>query len=169
MKKLLVLALVLSMASMANATLTMDLSSTAAIGDVTLSISGDGADGVGTFYLGIVSGGGASLGIGSAVVDYTGNASGISFEPVESGVSAMLGLADAMANIQLNGNPPVGQTNPPLSGLLVHGVTVTISGNATVQLYDGDGNLKAAQDVTTPEPITVGLLGLGAMFLRRRK
>jgi len=167
MKKLLVLALVLSMASMANAALTLDFSATAAIGDVTFSISGDGTDGTGTYYLGVVSGGGASIGIGSAVVDYTGNQSSISWD--DTGVAAMLGLVEPAVNIQLTGTPAPGQSNPPLSGMLVHGITLTISQNATVQLYDGDGNLKAAQDVTTPEPITIGLLGLGAMFLRRRK
>jgi len=169
MKKLLVLALVLSMATMANAALTLNFSATQAVGDVTFAIEGDGSEATGTFYLGVVLEGGAALNIGSAIVDYTGNAAGISFEPVESGVAAMLGLADAMANVQLTGNPPVGQVNPPLTGVLVHNIILTISGPATVKLYNADGAELATQDVSTPEPVTLALLGLGALALRRRK
>jgi hypothetical protein len=171
MKKLLVLALVLSMATMANAALTLGTSATqlAPTESAVLSITGDGTDGVGTFYLGIIVDGPGALSFDNATMLYAGNASGFAWDV--TGVGPMLNLIDPVIEIQFNGTPPVGQENPPLVGLLADGLTMTCGGlgDVVVQLFDGNGTLMSEVTIAQPEPITIGLLGLGAMFLRRRK
>jgi len=86
MKKLLVVMLVLSMASMANAALwitvnggtdDVEIMGSAAV----ITIDGDGATAPNTFFLGIdiVSDGDGAIGIDSAVVNYTGSDAAISW------------------------------------------------------------------------------------------
>jgi hypothetical protein len=170
MKKLLVLALVLSMATMANAALTLSVSSTdlAPSGTAVISISGDGLTDPGMFYVGVIGAG--SLNIETATVLYPANATAIFFEDL----GGALGTNEPLVHIELNGVPPVGQTNPPLTGLLVNNIIIhgDAAGIITVALFDGGGTQLDSKEVTVsdvPEPITIGLLGLGAMFLRRKK
>jgi hypothetical protein len=171
MKKLLVLALVLSLATVANAALTLSVSDTELLESETaiISITGDGSQTPGAFFLGVGVGGPGSLLIDTATILYTGNAS---FLAMESGLGETLGFNEPYVNVSLNGVPPVGQENPPLTGLLVDGIVLHCDGvgEVVISLYDGDGNFLDSKTITqTPEPITVGLLGLGALFLRRRK
>jgi hypothetical protein len=56
----------------------------------------------------------------------------------------------------------------PLTGLLVDGITLSGTGG-TLDLIDAD-TFTTLQSVTVvPEPMTIALLGLGGLFLRRRK
>jgi hypothetical protein len=174
MKKLLVLVLVLSMATMANAALTLSVSSTDLLagGAATISISGDGTTPPGEFFLGINLGGPGALNITNAGLDYVGSAKSLAMDGTYAGD---LGMIDPYVDIQLTDLPTPPNPVAQLNGLLVHGIGLTagnIAGVVTLVLYNTNGEVQATQDVTistVPEPITVGLLGLGAMFLRRRK
>jgi hypothetical protein len=177
MKKLLVLALVLSMASMANAALTIGPSASSVNVDEAITISLDAGVDVydqGGFYLGIsnTSIGGATLDILAAVINYTGNASSLTVID-DPDTSAALGLVGAFVLINLSDIPPAGNTSPPVTGLLASGFGLTGATAGMVDLVvlsgaDGSEFTRTSVEVT-PEPITIGLLGLGAMFLRRRK
>jgi hypothetical protein len=63
-----------------------------------------------------------------------------------------------------------------ISGNILSGITVTVGADAagtTLTVYvlnENDGTIQASQLINVvPEPMTLGLLGLGGLFLRRRK
>jgi hypothetical protein len=171
MKKLLVLALVLSMATMANAALTLSVSDTTLAPSETAVISLSGQDEpAGVWYLGVVAGGPASIAFDTATILYTGNASSL----VVEGMGDVLGANPDMITVTFQHIPaPPDTFIPPINGVAVDGIILhaDAAGIATVVLFDGGGTLIGSQDVTisdVPEPITMGLLALGAMFIRRK-
>jgi len=176
MKKLLVLALVLSMATLANAALTLSVDKTAVLPseNVTISISGDGQTDPGQFFLTMTYGEPGSFNIENAQILYIGNASMIA---LETGLGYASGgdyaINEAYINFTLNDLPSPGNPKASLTGLLVQNIIMHCegAGSVTLQITDADVNpMGDAVVITqTPEPITIGLLGLGAMFLRRRK
>lgn len=177
MKKLLVLALVLSMATIANAALVIDAPATVNQGEsITISLNaGTDVYEQGGFYLGIstTSVGGATIDIGSIIFNYLGNSNN-AIVIDDPDTSDSLGLVNPFTVITLADVPTPGQSSPPVTGLLVSSITftgVSLGMVDLVVLSGADGSQMGAGqiEVVTPEPVTVGLLGLGAMFLRRRK
>ena len=168
MKKVLVLMLVLGMASMASATLTLGGPTTANPGDVvTITVSSDATDSYYT-YLGI---GSVAGGPGWATDDAVGSMA----MPV---ATANAGPA---ASVMLSSSWMVtaAATPPDVITPGVHfNAEVTIASGASI----GDtytiatttlGNYNTCDQEMTitviPEPMTLGLLGLGTLLLRRRK
>jgi len=170
MKKLVVLVLVLGLAAMANAGLTLSVSSTLLAPSDTASVSIYGdytvlAQGLGDYFLGTVVGGGPGS-LSNMVLDYTGNDSSV-YTIDDSELAEFLGIENPLVGISLSDLT----LNPPLvNGLLVHGIFhCGGAGNVTLVLLDGDGYLVDSVVISQiPEPMTLALLGLGGLFIRRK-
>jgi len=169
MKKLVVLALVLSMATMASAALTVV---GAPAGDMTV---GD------TFTLSIYSDG-ATLANDDVQLSISGPGSldlsaGINYQDGGLTVGDGFGWVDDIENgtmwmdfaKQAAGDPPVFpaiMTGTALDGLVF---TCTGEGDVTLTLFGpANGTYDTVVITQVPEPITMTLLGLGGLFLRRR-
>jgi len=158
MKKLLVLVLVLSIASVASATLSLT-TVTPTQGSEVLAVNA----------------------VGESVAAYFG----VSIAGADASMIITKGAA-AGSNTALAGN--IADVNPALVGeIWVYGigvppevwqdgiyaniaVTHTAQADVTLWSYDGDVTLTQIGTVhLTPEPMTLGLLGIGGLFLRRRK
>lgn len=173
MKKLVALFLVLGLVTVTNAALTIGVSDQDRIlapsETATISISGDGQTSPGQFYMGIGTGGPGSLNIDTAVILYGGNSKSLAWID-DQGIADVLGLTNPFLGVELNDVP---QTPPPapLTGTLVDGIVFHCDGqgNVVISLFDGDGNLLDSVVIQqTPEPITLALLGLGGLFIRRK-
>jgi hypothetical protein len=184
MKKLLALMLVLGISSVAGAALTldvglreMDIGDTQAIG-----VAGDGAtDPPLTVYL-MVEGpasidGGTNQYPGGGLEGYDDAevlAAGLGVSVPEliaqfAEFVAMPDLSDVSMITLAAGAIPM----PALEGTLVSDITLTgnAEGLATLTLLGDDfATVYDSVDVTViPEPVTIALLGLGGLFLRRRR
>ena len=150
MKKLLILTLVLGIASLASAGFSIAYdganvivsSDVELIGGINLGVGGIGVD-VGTLELRTV---GAPT--TAPVITEYGDTTGIGYDWTDL-VTVVWG-------------DPVTTPNP--AGMWL---TAPVSGVGTVELVDG--NFTVLGSVEIPEPATMALLGLGALFLRRRK
>ena len=168
MKKMLVLLLVLGVAGMASATLSLAtnaISLTVADAPVTVAATLDAAT--------------AAQAVESVVGNYAVNITGISMS-----IAAGSGVDPGFVGISPVGGAYAGYVatnmgNPAGFGAGAEILLITIDGLA-VGTYDiniwntawsaSSTDLEDTLTVTvTPEPITMGLLGLGGLFLRRRK
>jgi hypothetical protein len=170
MKKLLVV-LMLAMASVANAEFVFNssgLGDVAVGGSISFSLVAPDVTDQGTFYVGITSDsmGGAHFDLTSAVIEYLG-------------VPSTAGLDSEYAgDLGVNANYLTGyftDTVEPIDdvvGTLLSGIALIgdVAGEITIVGYNGDLTPMFSQTVmVTPEPITMVLLGLGGLMLRRRK
>jgi len=184
MKKLLVVLMVLSMATIANAGLVIGGAPAEMMPSDTALLTIEGIDGGvpgNTSYWAILEGPGTNSGgtllyspadqeAGYAfMVQYTDDADGI--------LSWLGGLGYQTANAYFISFGSA--TSIPADGLLVDGILfhcdapgdvtlslVMISGDAGSEVIDVFDTVVIHQ---IPEPMTMGLLGLGGLFLRRRK
>lgn len=178
MKKLLVVMLVLAMAGLANAAMELSIGTTVNEGE---SLSFDIVAPVevpqGVYYLGIALDG--TTGIASLDDSM--------MTLVYGGSNAEVGLADSPDDATALGfqNPFFGMSLTDIVDPVDHVVNTIVSGmklvaaeggagDIVLTLYDGDLNFQSSYTVSVvasviPEPITIGLLGLGGLFLRRRK
>jgi hypothetical protein len=195
MKKLLVVMLVLSMASMANAALYINVNGVANPPDseitllpsesVTISITGDGLTPQDQDFWLVAEPLGTSTMAGGAMI-YAGDMSAWAFNTLGDGsgiVEWLRALSDGTgydtkdAYWMLYAHSGV----LPLNGLLFDEITFHCDAPGDVMLTlvnifdDGAGSVvKTVYDTqiihqAIPEPMTLGLLGLGGLFLRRRK
>jgi hypothetical protein len=163
MRHLAILMAVLSITVCANAAINIVMSGTELAPNDTaiVSLVGDGATLPGIFYLGITEGDPGSLD-GSQMVPPPP----IIILPPEPPV--IPGLKDVIV-IDLFDMSPPGQ---PLAGMLVDNIIFHCDGPGFVRvvLVDQDMNFLDAQLVyQTPEPATIGLMGLGFYLLRKKR
>lgn len=179
MKNLLIVFTVLVMASAANAALKISVNGTIDPPDTevrllpsehaVIDIHGDGQTAPGVFYLGIKAGDMGALSIAGAVIVYPGNKTSIVMEN-DPDIAAFLGVDNPYVLTTLT---DVAIPPKPLLGLLVDKIDFHCMGapnDVSILLFNGDGETMDSQVIhQIPEPITFALLGLGGLFLRRRK
>jgi hypothetical protein len=172
MKKLLTMLAVLAMATVANAALVLDpVEADSATGLNLQSDPIDADDGVQALFL-AVGGGGGALDAGTLV--YAGGLSAITdFTGVDpdftAAVEGVIGEAPTRIDmIELFDNAI---PSAPVMGVVVsYGVTDATDPDGTmVHLLNFDTLEIMNSAKIVPEPITIALLGLGGLFLRRRK
>jgi hypothetical protein len=179
MKKSIIITLVMVITSIANAEMLISVNGvidppetqffTGPSGIFTIDIWGDGQSEQGLYWVGINRGDPASLNFDNATILYPGNS-------VEIGVidddelAQELGFNNIFAYFLLadTHSPP-----PPLQGTLVDQILFHCEGfwppDATIMLLSEELSLMDTQVIHVPEPMTVVLLGLGGLMMRRRR
>ena len=168
MKKLVLLALVFGMASVASATLSLipggGGETTINTGQVlTIQVSDTDDLQQGKLSYAIVEEGGV----------------GALTDPVVLPIAGELGAAVFYTEAGWGTGWELASGSAQDPGILEPGVQFTVDfmsnvvGTAIVSLWNGGGNFQVADDYLTvnvvPEPLTIALLGIGGLFLRRKK
>lgn len=186
MKKLLVFALVLAMAPLANAALVISVDGIADPPDTSITVMPSDtviiditetdvrpAEEQGIFVLGILlsSTGVGELDISGATILWPPDDTVTPFvDWLDDGdIAGMLEIMNPFVIVSLTDTV---EPQDPITGKLVDNIIfhATGPGDVIIGLFDGDdGMLYDTQVIHIPEPITMVLLGLGGLMLRRRK
>jgi hypothetical protein len=156
MRKLVVLMLVLGMASLANATLTLALNSDTQVALVSSTDLGYNA------YITVPNAVAHTFAL-------TSNAGG----SATVGASENYGDGLDWRFLTIAANPALSQFVSPGQQVLVNvtGAKLSLTGNSSqlVQVWDSAGTTELARCYIVPEPMTLAILGLGSLLLRRKK
>jgi hypothetical protein len=175
MKKLLVVMLVLAMAGMANAAMELTLSATTVEigGTIDVTITAPVQITEGGYYIGILdsSAGDATFDLDyPVVIDYLGTPTTINLEEDPDIMTDICEDGIRQWYISMSITDTVAPTDPVKDTLFSHvRLTGVTAGLVTIALFNQDYVAGNTYDIMVPEPITIGLLGLGGLFLRRRK
>ena len=163
MKKLLILTLVLGMASMASGSIVL----VNPAGTPTINIVGDGAEESASFFFVADSGD-----VDAGTMVYPGTLASIIDQSGETGYPDMLAACESLHGLTaVSGIDLVGffdGTYPPAS---TEGTLATYTALTTVDVYllsTVDFSMVSSA-MGVPEPMTIALLGLGGLFLLRRR
>ena len=168
LKKLLVLSLVLGLAGVANATFSLTLGGSTAPDEYTMTVCDSVVIDVSSSTAGISDTTFLEL-LGS---DYGEWAGSMTIFPAAGSMSGAdpdwLGYVDTW---KLQSSDPVSYLAGTHFAILFH---CKAPGDVTINLYDENWTYPTIDSITIhqiaiPEPMTVALLGLGGLFLRRRK
>ncbi len=167
MKKLLVLMLVLAMGSMASAGLSLDEDLLKTTNEIVINLDAGSLNLIG-YYLEVSVDAGSLNGAGADL-----NPSGKAWmtgAPKTVEVLAQL-FSVTGADIAAFGGQGLAAPSQILTGLFVEGATVyTVTLTSKDAAWsDTTNSLGELDAVFVPEPISLALLGLGGLFLRRRK
>ena len=161
MKKVLVLTLVLGMASLANAGLLYTATATAPF-EITITYM-DTADLACDVYIDYTTFASSGFDINAATLTGSG-----------ASIANLLILTSAVDSIDAYylalGNTSNWATGTVLGVLDLNGAAPNVGGTPiTMDLYDGNASPSGQVTVMVPEPMTMGILSLGALFIRKKK
>ncbi len=175
MKKLLILMLVLGIASLANATLSLKIDDTVVPGSISIEI-GETIQ---------VYSSDASTWLGYIVITEGSQAGSLTNGRLAETTAGEAGYAGDNSDIQAVTEPGFGvgylmaagyTSDPPVAGVQMlidfTALTADIGKTGVINLWIDPEYVTAEQSVNytiIPEPMTVLLLGFGGLFLRRRK
>jgi len=165
MKKLLVLALVLSIAAMANATIvTLTPSATTVTQNQVVTVTATGDTTAALDYVVMDLG---QISAGTLLWTKTVLAGELAT------VTEIGDLLPNQSDMELGSGSGPGSATPLTAGVQFNGtfkVAASASGSFYMYLEDQNSDIRQTIKYTVvPEPMTIGLLGIGGLFLRRRK
>ena len=173
MKHLMIMLAVLAMATVANATIVLDPPEV----DEGMSLNVqtdpiDAADVQQALFL-AVGGGGGALDAGTMLYEGVGLAAITDFTGLDPDITAMVdaSIGEASTRIDLIEIFSGSATPADVVGVLATYVVTQAAtdGETPVYLLHGETLEVMSSATIVPEPVTIALLGLGGLFLRRRK